>query len=335
MSGPRLHSPSQNRGVNAGPPEEAMRYDRDGFPIPPAFDLPDPATAEAGLPSPDTPPPRRRGRPSWRKRLVVLALLAGLVIPGLLGPQLMPTIRAAVVNWSLDRAYACQAADDVGGAITHLSRAVDWHGDHPDLLCMRALLRLENRDPQAALEDLRQAAAIAPLATQPLRIRAVAHVVLGEADAAIAAADRAAELAGDESAAALNHRAYIRGLVSRDLETALADIERAVAGESDPPPAYVDTHGFLLHLVGRHQEAIDRLNLAISAMQDQRRDFARRFGRSRSTAAAVRLREIDQSLAVMHHHRSLACRAVGLAGQAEQDEAVAREKGFDPSRGIL
>jgi hypothetical protein len=37
----------------------------------------------------------------------------------------------------------------------------------------------------------------------------------------------------------------------------------------------------------------------------------------------------------MLHHRGLACRALGLEGQAEQDLAAAEKKGFDPSRGIL
>lgn len=313
-----------------------MRYDRDGFPVPPEFELPDAAAAEHDLPTPtaSTSAQRRPGRAGWRKRLVVLAILLGVVVPALLGPQLLPTIRAAVVNWSLEQAYACQAADDVAGAVDHLSRALSWHGEHPDLLCMRALARLENRDPQGALDDVREATALAPLASQPLRIQAVVYVVLGQADDAVAAADRAAELAGADAAAAVNHRAYIRGLVSRDLDAALADIEQVVAGE-DAPPAFIDTHGFLLHLVGRHQEAIDQLNLAIDGMREERRAFARRFGHSGSTAAAVRLREIDQALAVMYHHRSLACEAIGLAGQAEQDEQLAREKGFDPSRGIL
>jgi len=314
-----------------------MRYDRDGFPIPPEFELPDAAAAEADLPALEaTGSSRRRsGRAGWRKRIMVLVVLVGVVAPGLIGPQIMPTVRAAVVNWSLEQAYACQAADDVAGAAGHLSRAISWHGDHPDLFCMRALVRLENRDPRGALEDIREAAALAPLASQPLRIRAVVYVVLGQPDKALAAADRAAELAGADAAAGLNHRAYIRGLVSRDLDAALADIEQVVAGEDEPPPAFVDTHGFLLHLVGRHQEAIDQLNRAIAGMQEERRSFSRRFGRSGSTAAAVRLREIDQSLAVMHHHRSLACRAAGLEGQADQDEQLARDKGFDPSRGIL
>lgn len=311
-----------------------MRYDRDGFPIPPDFELPD--TADSLLPpTPSAPPHRPSGRAGWRKRLVVLAVLLGVVVPGLLGPQLLPTIRAAVVNWSLEQAYACQAADDVAGAVSHLSRAISWHGDHPDLLSMRALARLEDRDAEGALADIRLAEGLAPLASQPVRIRAVVHVVLGQADEAVAAADRAAELAGADAAAAVNHRAYIRGLVARDLDAALADIEQVVANEDETPPAFIDTHGFLLHLVGRHQEAIDQLNRAIAGMREERQAFARRFGRSGSTAAAVRLREIDQALAVMYHHRSLACGAIGLAGQADQDGQLAREKGFDPSRGIL
>ena len=315
-----------------------MRYDRDGFPVPPEFDLPDAKAAEEGLPVVDpaaVPSPRRTGRAGWRKRLVVLAVLLGVIVPGLLGPQILPTISAAVVNWSLEQAYACQAADDVAGAVNHLSRAISWHGDHPDLLCMRALVRLESRDPRGALADARQAAMLAPLASQPLRIQAIVQVVLGEADEAVAAADRAAELVGADAAAAVNHRAYIRGLVARDLDAALADIERVVASDDDAPPAFVDTLGFLLHLVGRHEEALDQLNHAIAGMRAERQTFARRFGRSASTAAAVRLREIDQSLAVMYHHRSLACGALGLDGQAEQDRQLASEKGFDPSRGIL
>jgi tetratricopeptide (TPR) repeat protein len=321
------------------PPEEVtMRYDREGFPIPPEFELPDATAAAEALPVSDSgtvQPRRRTGRAGWRKRLVVLAVLLGVVVPGLLGPQLLPTISAAVVNWSLEQAYACQATDDVAGAVNHLSRAISCHGDHPDLLCMRALARLESRDPQGALKDARQAAVLAPLASQPLRIQAVVLVVLGEADDAVAAADRAAELAGADAAAAVNHRAYIRGLVARDLDAALASIEQVVSSDDDAPPAFVDTHGFLLHLVGRHQEAIDQLNHAIAGMREERQAFARRFGRSPSTAATVRLREIDQALAVMYHHRSLACGAIGLSGQAEQDQQLAREKGFDPSRGIL
>ena len=107
-----------------------MRYDREGFPIPPEFELPDATAAAEALPVSDSEtvqPRRRTGRAGWRKRLVVLAVLLGVVVPGLLGPQLLPTISAAVVNWSLEQAYACQATDDVAGAVNHLSRAISWH----------------------------------------------------------------------------------------------------------------------------------------------------------------------------------------------------------------
>jgi hypothetical protein len=40
-------------------------------------------------------------------------------------------------------------------------------------------------------------------------------------------------------------------------------------------------------------------------------------------------------MAVMLHHRALACRAIGLEEQAKQDFELADRKGFDPSRGIF
>ena len=51
--------------------------------------------------------------------------------------------------------------------------------------------------------------------------------------------------------------------------------------------------------------------------------------------AAKGMADAQYNLAVMHHHRGLACRALGLVGQAEQDLAVAEKKGFDPTRGIF
>jgi tetratricopeptide (TPR) repeat protein len=159
--------------------------------------------------------------------------------------------------------------------------------------------------------------------------------VLGQADAALAAAQEAVDLAGPDDPDALNHRAYFRALVGRDLDAALTDIDRALAGGGGPSPEFLDTRGFILHLLGRQQEAIDDLNVAIDSAQDERRRLLMLAGHVEPDELAYRLRSADHSLAVMHHHRGLACRALGLTGQAEQDFAIAEKKGFDPSRGIL
>ncbi len=311
-----------------------MRYDRDGFPIPPDFD---PATDPvAGDPLLD----RRASSPARlpsgsRKRLFVLGLAAAVLVPAVVGPELMPVLRRTVVEWSLERAAVREARNDLGGAIAEIGRAIRWHGDDVDLFCMRAMLRLEDGDPQGALEDATRAAAMAPTAPHPLRVRALVNVVLDDADAALADAATVVDLGAPGDAEALNHRAYIRGLVGRDLQAALADIDAAIGTVGDAAPELLDTRGFILHLLGRTQEAIDQLNLAIDGMQQNRRQLALLTGRIDRSELARRMRSLDHGLAVMLHHRACACEQAGLEEQAKQDFELARKKGYDPSRGIL
>ena len=49
----------------------------------------------------------------------------------------------------------------------------------------------------------------------------------------------------------------------------------------------------------------------------------------------LRLRSVDQGLAVMHQHRGEACAAAGFEAQARQDLDLAVRKGFDPTRGVF
>jgi tetratricopeptide (TPR) repeat protein len=326
-----------------------MRYDRHGFPIPAEFEPPVPddqsdlsgpsRLSTAGQPRAG----RRQARPGRGKRIFLLAVLLGLVVPAIAGPAVMPTVRQAVVQWSLERAIMREGRGAVGAAIGDVTRAIDWAGrsleNDPQwkssLLCWRAMLKIENRDTGGGLADADLAASVAPTAIQPLRIRALANVILGDADAALAAAEAASRLAGPVDPEALNHLAYIRALVGRDLEVALADIETALAGDEGGSPERLDTRGYILHLLGRQQEAIDDLNLAIEAAQEERRRLVLLSGHVTRGELDYRLRSADQALAVMHHHRGLACKALGLLGQAEQDLTVAEQKGFDPSRGVF
>ena len=308
-----------------------MRYDRDGFPIPPEFDV---SVAVPDESRSVEPPPARRGAGA-RKRLFIAAVITGLVVPTLLAPVAMPLIREAVVAWSLEQATLHEVQDDLPTAVTHMSRAIEWYGEDSELLCMRAMLRLENRDAAGAIADAELAADEMPTSPTPARVRALASVVAGEPEAAIEAAELAVRLSGPGDPEALNHRAYIRALVGRDLSEALADIDAALAVRDDEPVEFLDTRGFVLHLLGRQQEAIDQLNLAIDGMQRERRQALLLAERVDRVQLARRLRWLDHSLAVMHHHRALACQAIGLEDQAEQDFETARKKGFDPSRGVM
>lgn len=306
-----------------------MRYDRDGFPIPPDFE-PAPAGDERELPAAR----RSASWPGW-KRLVLVGVVAGVLVPAIVLPELAPFVRRLVVGWSLERAAACEARDDVPGAVAEMGRALRWHGVDAELYCLRAMLRLEDRDAPGALEDAQAAAEAAPLSPQPLRVRALAQVVLGDADAALADAARVVSLAAPGDAEALNFRAYVRALVGREVPEALADIDAAIETVGEAPPELLDTRGYLLFLAGRTQDSIDQLNLAIDGMQQQRRQLTLLAGRMDRDELARRLRTFDHGLAVMLHHRALACEQAGLAEQAKQDFELAKKKGFDPSRGIM
>lgn len=310
-----------------------MRHDHLGFPIPAEFDAP--AAPGGG----DRPSSRRRPAAGRGKKLLVLAALAAVLGPGLAGPAVLPVVREVVVRWSVQRAFGHEARGRPAAAIGDVGRALDWSGDDrplaAELLCWRALLRLDARDADGAVADAGRAIELAPTASRPRRVRALVNVVLVRPDEAIADAEAAVGLAGAADPDALNHRAYVRALVGRDLEAALADIDAALAGEAEPAPEMLDTRGFVLHLLGRHQEAIDLLNEAIAGGEARRRDVVERARAGDGVGVARELRSLDRDLAVMHHHRGLACRAVGLDAQAEQDLEIAERKGYDPSRGVM
>lgn len=302
-----------------------MRYDRLGFPIPAEFDT-------SAATRPDAAAKRTGG---VGKRLLIGLVAFGLALPLAVGPLAMPLVREASVAWLLDRAAIHEVQGRPAAAVAAVTKALAWHGDDVDLLCLRAALRLEARDADGAVADASRAVALAPTSPRPVRIRGLGHVVRGDADAALADADLVMALSSPDDPDALNHRAYVRALVGRDLSAALADIETALAAVGEGAPEMLDTRGFILHLVGRQEEAVDQLNLAIDGMQRRRRDLAQRVGRIEKLDLARQLRWIDHSLAVMLHHRGIACRALGLDGQADQDLSAAVKKGFDPSRGIF
>lgn len=306
----------------------AMRYDPLGFPIPAEFDSPAaPRRVD-----------RAAARPGRGKRLLVLGLLVA-VIPAVLGPAVAPLAREVVVRWSVQRAFAREARGQSAAAIGDVGRALAWSRDDAgrmlDLLCWRAELRLDARDAAGAVADASQAATLDPRASRPLQLRSLVHVVLARADEALADAESAVLLAGPANPAALNHRAYVRALVGRDLQGALVDVETALGGDADADPAILDTRGYVLHLLGRHAEAIDDLNRAIAAVASRRSQVAALARHGDRVAVARELRSIDRELAVMHRHRGLACRAAGHETQAEQDLGIAAQKGYDPSRGVM
>ncbi|MEI8370699.1 MAG: tetratricopeptide repeat protein [Planctomycetia bacterium] len=343
-----------------------MRYDREGFPLPSEFEGPRddleafgpvPGRGRAGAPSPagtargggrGDPPPRspfaaeRSARqvredqsPLRRKRYSLLFLVAAVLVPAVAIPELLPVVRDVVVEWSLHEAAGHEARGDVVGALGAVERAVAWHAEDADLLVRRGQLRLQNRDPAGAIRDANQAVVLAPFAPQARRLRALVHTVLERPDEALADAEAVVGMTVPGDPESLNLRAYTRALVKRDLPEALADIELAIERGVGDLPEHLDTRGYILHLLGRHHEAIDDLNRAIDGMQALRDRLEVSRGRVDPTELELRLRSVDQGLAVMHQHRGEACAAAGFEAQARQDLDLAVRKGFDPTRGVF
>ncbi len=311
-----------------------IRRDNLGFPIPASFD---PTPVEKNIQRANV----RPKQPGSTKRFIVLLIMTLVVVPAVLAPTIIPKIRLVVVRWSVNHAKTCEARNDLEGAIAGLDRAIAWQDRQranfnlPRLLSMRAMLRLENRDKTGALEDANEAIAQNPQAIEAYRVRAMVRVCLDDPEGALKDAERVLELSPESDLEALNHRAYIRALVQRELLEALKDVDRAIALQGDPSAEILDTRGYILHLLGKHQEAIDEMNFAIDTMQQFRRQNLLLAKQMNPIELARRLRSIDHGLAVMLHHRALACKAAGFVSQAEQDFEIARQKGFDPSRGIF
>ena len=349
-----------------------MRFDRDGFPIPKEFERPDDdldsfgplprrdgVRAVAGPKAPPLPvgrelPPRgdlrqplgsaadrfageigEGARRLRRKRFSLLVLAGAVLLPAVIIPAAIPVVRDMVVEWSLQEAAGREARGDLVGALDHVERAVDWHGEEPGLFVRRGNLRLLNRDPAGALRDADKAVELAPMVPQARRLRALVHTVLERPEEALADAEAVVGMSVPGDPESLNLRAYTRALLKRELPEALVDIEQAIERGGRSLPEHLDTRGYILHLLGRHHEAIDDLNAAIDGMQESRDrlEFAR--GRLDPIELALRLRTVEQGLAVMHRHRGEACAAAGFAGQAKQDLEIADRKGFDPSRGVF
>lgn len=329
-----------------------MELDRDGFPIPPRFepvpDDPDAFGPRSGrgvdraagdsfesLRSGTRPLALPRTGVGRVKRRVVLGALVALFVGAVAVPVLWPAVQEAVIDWSLAGVDDAQARGDAAAALGHADRALDWGGEDHRLLCLRGQLRMENGDAEGARVDVDRACTLAPTAPQPLRLRALVNTILDRPDEALADAQAVVDLSTPGDPESLNLRAYTRALLRRELPEALADIEQALARGGEESPEHLDTRGFILHLLGRDAEAIDDLNRAIDGMQASRKRLESFRGRVDGKELDRRLRSVDQSLAVMYHHRGEACAAAGFARQAEQDLEIATRKGYDPARGIF
>jgi tetratricopeptide (TPR) repeat protein len=306
------------------------QFDEHGFPIPPRY---------SDLKFHDEDPPAARPKASLRtKRLVMLAILLGIVVPIVLGPRILATSRDFVAQWLFSRAQQRFFQGDNVGALADLNRAIDWNPNSSILYLLRAKVRSKMDQLDDSLADYTELVNLlngnkpglrwqrgvhrSGLLAEALMGRSWVNVRLKRNRAALDDASGAVQFA--PNATTWNSRAYVRAVLNVELEDGLADINRALA--IDPGNTeFLDTRGYLLHRLGRDKEGLEDMNRALAQWNQ--------FDRAEMDQAA-RL-ELDHSLGVMFHHRGEIYQTLGEKDKAEVDIRRGENLGYDPAHGVF
>lgn len=304
------------------------KLDKDGFPIPQGFD-------EAGVDdlAHDSGATMRRIR--WVLRMALLAALVTFVWNHY---DLGKKFSDRVGQYFGQEALNLYRRNDLPRALAAADRAVQWSPANVDLLMIRCQLKFLNKDYEAALADAEAALKHEPLDMQAHAVRRqVFHYLARHRDAAAAAGDLLERQLGDR-AELLNGRAYARALGDFELPEALKDIEESLKTAPDNA-AFLDTRGYVLLKLGKHEEALADLEKAIDLVEKQRREVEG-FGMDREMLGQFgrtfrsQMQRIEQDLAVMLHHRGEVYEKLGKQRQAERDFRAAERYGFNPAAGV-
>jgi tetratricopeptide (TPR) repeat protein len=202
------------------------------------------------------------------------------------------------------------------------------------LLARRASAKSEINDLEGSLADFDRVLT-SPLPSRELRVqcflqRSWVQCRLKNYVAAVDDISSAIQLYGRDHAVLLNQRAYIRALANaekkdkQELQAGLEDIERALSMAPDKA-AFIDTRGYLLHLLDQNKDALQEMDRAILLTKAVEQRVYR-------VEDGQRLRE---DLAVMHYHRGLIYDALGQKQEASDDFQLAEEYGYNPDAGVL
>jgi tetratricopeptide (TPR) repeat protein len=324
-------------------PARERKYDQYGFPVPGTFDdLPMPDRDSVGKAAAPT-ASRARGASRRKKIILGLVLLAVVALAAI--PWLTDVGQGLLGDWLAQRARKRFNDGDMPGTVADSTRAFSLLGDELsderriELLAMRGCAKLRIHDLEGSRSDFDRVLT-SPRSGRGVRLmcyfhRSWANCRLQNHAESVADATEAIQLLGRNDQLLpmfLNQRAYIRALAnanredaSRDeLQAGLDDIERAM--QLTPlNPAFIDTRGYLRHLLGQHDDALLDMDQAID-LTERGLQRAYRFDEAE---------ELKRDLAVMHYHRALIYDAQGKKVEAELEHHKAQEYGYNPAEGVL
>jgi tetratricopeptide (TPR) repeat protein len=277
---------------------EFRQFDEHGLPIPQRY---------VDMRPEDDEPPRKARFSQRSKRIVLVVLILGVVIPLVVGPKIIHVVRESFADGYQNRAKQKIARHDFEGAIEDVNQAIAWNPSGWEYYQDRSIARAGKNDLAGSLEDLTKTIDVfndawnsgnhrrrrdmdrSGVLGSIYSRRSWMNVRLGNRDAAIDDANQAINLR--DSPENLNTRAYARAVLKVDLEEGLKDVDRAIrdAGTRRErlslqlPTArdqtiaqviwdqqmanFLDTRGYLLCKLERNDDALKELNRAIALVE--------------------------------------------------------------------
>ena len=325
-------------------PAPIRRVDELGFPLPGSFDdLPDQSSEPSR-------PKRSWGQFIYRYRWGVLLLL----LPILFGSTLVVGARQFVAHWLLNKAQVHLERDQLSAALASADRALFWEPDTFERwqeFETRAEIRAEMQDINGSIDDLNE---IIQRLEDPAKARQFSTKLceayamrgwnferLGRHREAVADATTALNLAPDDPTRALllNQRAYIRAIANIELDQGLQDAVQSLALKPNDSRT-LDTRAYVLFRLGKYKEALKDIDLAIHQWTAPLAGFHFRANNVTRQELIVRgfqsreIREYEEPLAVMLHHRGEIRKKLGQEAMGDADIHEAELKGYNPDRGV-
>ncbi len=303
--------------------------------------------------------------PLWRQRwfriaavLLVLAIAAAVVVHTQ-GDKFL-------ASWYSSRAEARASKGDFAGAVADMTQAIAKTPDDLELYSRRGEFRLRDQDADldAALADFNHVLEIDPdysagYSRRSFVYQRKAFHAKDPAEAkqlhaqAIADLEKARPSVPKNDSDFLNQMAYARALAGVDLDLALQevnlalkkfDVDRILANLQAPIDprlalnalivrSYLDTRGYIQHLRGENQEGLADMDDAIAMHEAAVPPFASAM--SDSDQRSTFMKQQDETLGVLLHHRGLIHQALGNEEQAKEDLERAEELGFNPKAGVF
>lgn len=305
--------------------------DRFGFPLPHSFD----DVGPAGEPVP-------KGTVGRRIRFVLrMAIVAALVTYAWNHYDLGSKLRDGIADHLRQEAIRLYLSDDLHGALATADRAVSWSPENTELLIIRAQLRRINKDYAGCLSDAELAAKLKPTDHDAQSLRRQMYHYLHEHRKVV---DVSTELLtdskeGSERAILLNDRAYARALGDFELNEALADIDEALSLSANDNSSLIDTRAYVLFRLKKYPEAIKEFDRAIGLTEKAHLQLEQvvaggNMQRRNWKEYNAQLKMIEETLAVMYHHRGEVYEQQGKTTEAKKDFGVAAEFGFNPEAGV-